>query len=886
LTVGNYFTEANGTGTALTAGDAITSTQTIYVYAANGTCTNENSFDVTITSTPTADSPSDVSVCDSYTLPALTVGNYFTGANGTGTALTAGDAITSTQTIYVYAANGTCTNENSFDVTITTTPTADSPSDVSVCDSYTLPALTVGNYFTEANGAGTALTAGDAITTSQTIYVYAANGTCTNENSFDVTITTTPTADAPSNVSVCDSYTLPALTVGNYFTGTNGTGTALSAGNSITSSQTIYVYETNGTCSDENSFDVTINTTPNFTSTLGAESCDAGTLTLEATPSAGTINWFAAASGGSSLFTGTSFTTPSISVTTTYYAEVANGSCVNATREAVDATILTTCTKIKASQCGATISSASTPVYADVVLGATGYRFELTDVNNTVTILDKSTPTYKFSDFNFLNNSTYSVRVSALVGGIYSNYGSACNVTLDARTSIQSSQCGSTVSSTATFVYGNSISGATAYRFELTDANNNVTVLNNSFRYFTFSQLNFLNNSTYSVRVAALKGGIYSNYGSACNVTLDVRTSIQTSQCGATVTSASTPIYGNSISGSTSYRFELTDVNNTVTVLDKPTPTFKFSEFNFLNNSTYSVRVAALKGGIYSNYGSACNVTLDVRTNIQTSQCGATVTSASTFVYANSISGATGYRFELTDINNNVTFLNNTNRYFTFSQLNFLNNSTYSVRVAALKGGIYSNYGSACNVTLDVRTKIQTSQCGATVTSASTSVFGNTISGATAYRFELTDQNNVVTVLDNPARSFKFSQFTYLNNSTYSVRVAALKGGVYSTYGDACNVTIATTGARPEEVVELKSMNEPTFDFEAFPNPSNGDFTISSSEVGTFNIINELGQLVRTVEITEANGNQVKVENMPNGAYFVTGTLNGEVVTKKVMVVR
>ena len=71
-----------------------------------------------------------------------------------------------------------------------------------------------------------------------------------------------------------------------------------------------------------------------------------------------------------------------------------------------------------------------------------------------------------------------------------------------------------------------------------------------------------------------------------------------------------------------------------------------------------------------------------------------------------------------------------------------------------------------------------------------------------------------------------------------------------------------------------------------FPNPSNGDFTISSSEVGTFNIINELGQLVRTVEITEANNNQVKVEDMPNGAYFVTGTLNGESVTKKVIVVR
>ena len=74
--------------------------------------------------------------------------------------------------------------------------------------------------------------------------------------------------------------------------------------------------------------------------------------------------------------------------------------------------------------------------------------------------------------------------------------------------------------------------------------------------------------------------------------------------------------------------------------------------------------------------------------------------------------------------------------------------------------------------------------------------------------------------------------------------------------------------------------------FDAFPNPSNGNFTISSSEIGKFNIINELGQMIRTIEITEAKDNQVKVENMPNGAYFVTGILKGNVVTRKVMVVR
>ena len=141
-----------GTGTALNAGDAITSTQTLYVFSAGtGSCPDvENSFVVTINTTPLADAPADAEDCDSYTLPALTNGNYFTGTGGTGTALNAGDAITSTQTLYVFSAGtGSCPDvENSFVVTINDTPLADAPADAEDCDSYTLPALTNGNYFT------------------------------------------------------------------------------------------------------------------------------------------------------------------------------------------------------------------------------------------------------------------------------------------------------------------------------------------------------------------------------------------------------------------------------------------------------------------------------------------------------------------------------------------------------------------------------------------------------------------------------------------------------------------------------------------------------------------------------------------------------------------
>ncbi|OIQ15414.1 MAG: hypothetical protein BM557_11250, partial [Flavobacterium sp. MedPE-SWcel] len=255
----------------------------------NAGCVGTEEIEVTTIPVPVADVLTDVTACDSYTLEPLTVGNYFTEAGGAGTALAAGEVITSTQTIHIYATSGTtpeCTDESSFVVTITPSPIVITPGDQSACDSYTLPALTVGNYYTEAGGAGTMLNEGDDITTTQTIYIYAETGTtpnCTDEDSFVVTITPSPVADVLADVTECNSYTLEPLTVGNYFTEAGGAGTALVAGDVITSTQTIHIYAETGTtpnCTDESSFVVTI--TPNPAFDLGGPyvACVASNLTV------------------------------------------------------------------------------------------------------------------------------------------------------------------------------------------------------------------------------------------------------------------------------------------------------------------------------------------------------------------------------------------------------------------------------------------------------------------------------------------------------------------------------------------------------------------------------------------------------------------------------
>ena len=275
LAVGNYYTGPNGTGTMLPGGTVITTTQTIYIYAVDTVapfCTNENSFTITVFSIE-ADAPSNVVKCDSYVLPALTTGNYFRlpggPSSGEGNMLFAGDVITTTQTIYVYTESGeriNCTDENSFTVTINVTPVIPTIADVNAVNAYVLPALTVGNYFTGPNGTGTALYAGDSILNDQTIYVYAETGTtpnCIDQKSFSTTIYN---VDEVADVTICENYTLPTITLGSYYTGPLGTGTHLFPGQTINASQTIYIYgipSFDSMSYDESSFVVTIVETPN-----------------------------------------------------------------------------------------------------------------------------------------------------------------------------------------------------------------------------------------------------------------------------------------------------------------------------------------------------------------------------------------------------------------------------------------------------------------------------------------------------------------------------------------------------------------------------------------------------------------------------------------------
>ncbi len=242
----------------------------------------------------------NVVACQSYTLPALTTGSYFSQPGGVGPIdplvpiTTAG-----INTIYVFATTATtppCDFEISFTVEIVEQLIAPQLTPVSSCDTYVLPILSIPfNYYTGPGGTGTMYTGlgGDTISTSQQLYIYGVSGTCTAESTLDITIDTLQLA-TQSNLTDCNNITLPALPVNNsYYTATGGptgTGSLIPDLTQLDESQTVYIYAQSGTCSEEGNFTVTINGIDPPTLNITDPTCAVPTATIEVvTPAPGAI---------------------------------------------------------------------------------------------------------------------------------------------------------------------------------------------------------------------------------------------------------------------------------------------------------------------------------------------------------------------------------------------------------------------------------------------------------------------------------------------------------------------------------------------------------------------------------------------------------------------
>jgi gliding motility-associated-like protein len=272
-----------------------------YSYTDNFTqCDSTICIDITIAPFPSLETPNDTIVCDTFILPVIQgtnlTGNeaYYDQSGGMGNSFSAGDVISSSIQLFIYTDDGSglCGDEVSFDITLGAGPLIDDIPDVNNCDSYSLPLITGSNltgneaFYDAPGGTGNIYSDGDVISSSILMYIFDSDNGCTDEQSFQIDINIQPEIDAISDVTECNQYTLTAITgtnlTGNqvYFDQPGGIGTQYQPGDIISSSITLYAYDdsSNGNCSDEVTFDITILDQPDLDPIGDEEACNSYTL--------------------------------------------------------------------------------------------------------------------------------------------------------------------------------------------------------------------------------------------------------------------------------------------------------------------------------------------------------------------------------------------------------------------------------------------------------------------------------------------------------------------------------------------------------------------------------------------------------------------------------
>ncbi|RFS15097.1 M36 family metallopeptidase [Emticicia sp. C21] len=367
----NWYTAISGgspiaTGTSYTT-PTLSITTTYYVGCTINNCNSVRaSVTATITQIPDNPIPVNGGRCGAGTVTLMATGcgngtiNWFTAMNGgssiaTGTSFTT-PSLSTTTTYYVNCTVNNCVSSGRASITATISAgslSAPSGTDGSRCGTGSVTLTAVGcagggtlSWFT-SNSGGSAIATGEtyatpAISATTTYYVACVLGACSSTKVPVVaTVNPGPAAPTSTNVNRCGPGTVTLISAGcsggdvYWYTTTSG-GLAISVGTSyttgnLTNSVTYYISCVVGACaSDRVSITAIVNPVPSTPSTTGNSRCDVGSVTLSASGCiGGTINWYTASIGGSAMATGTSFNTPNIASTTTYYAGCTLGPCVS-----------------------------------------------------------------------------------------------------------------------------------------------------------------------------------------------------------------------------------------------------------------------------------------------------------------------------------------------------------------------------------------------------------------------------------------------------------------------------------------------------------------------------------------------------------------------------
>ncbi|TAH42309.1 MAG: T9SS type A sorting domain-containing protein [Bacteroidetes bacterium] len=167
------------------------------------------------------------------------------------------------------------------------------------------------------------------------VYTYTDGVGCSNSDSTSITVDALPSVSMStmSQVGEChSSFTLTSgAPSGGYYSGLGVNAGIFDPATAGSGTHNLsYTIQDNHGCENVAFGDIVVTQTPEINSSASTTICDAGSTSITAGSTNGTITWYTSPTGGSSIASGSTYTTPTISTTSTYYVEATENGCTSA----------------------------------------------------------------------------------------------------------------------------------------------------------------------------------------------------------------------------------------------------------------------------------------------------------------------------------------------------------------------------------------------------------------------------------------------------------------------------------------------------------------------------------------------------------------------------
>jgi hypothetical protein len=140
----------------------------------------------------------------------------------------------------------------------------------------------------------------------------------------------------------------------------------------------------------------------------------------------------------------------------------------------------------------------------------------------------------------------------------------------------------------------------------------------------------------------------------------------------------------------------------------------------------------------------------------------------------------------------------------------------------------------------------------------------------------------------NASGASTYSWNTGASTASFVITPSLVTTVTYSVLGIGSNACTGTTSIQVKinSCTGLNQLNTDNNLLSVYPNPSNGELKIKAEQVMDLHLVNELGQVIKSIQLNANNNYETTLNELSAGIYFITGIHQNSQINQKIIVTK